>query len=743
MILKLATFLIIAITAIGDPIDATDSDQSPYDSNNSISPKEIHQIMWDNLKSRLIQYQEASALMKADIGNNWMEYDISYYRIELEIDHVNELLYGQVGIFGEVVVSSLDSIVIHLLNDLTVDSIYNSSGNLSYLHSNDLIKINLDHSYNQSETFDFTVVYHGLPSGEGGFLGFDFTSRGGKPLIVTLSEPTGSRSWWPCNDITHDKADSVDIIITVDTSLVVSSNGSLISDADNGNGTHTVWWKERYPIAPYLVSLGIHPYAVWYDWYHYSPADSMPLHFYVYPDHDLPSRPHFGQLAHMIEVLSSRFGEYPFLEEKYGCTHFNWIGAMEHQTNTSTTSSDFGYLKSTIVHELAHQWWGDMITCSDWHHVWINEGFAVYSEALFFEIDSGLTYYHDYMNSFEYAGTSRSIYIDDTTDIYNIFNAIVYDKGGWVLHMLRHIIGDESFFESLIEYRNQYIWSTASIEDFQQVVETVSGMDLDYFFNEWIYGVGRPQYRYSYFSEENTSGGWDTYLCLKQIQSTEPQVFEMPIDIVLSMESTEETYTVFNDRRQQDFMLHTDSEPLLLSVDPDRWVSRVLSQETYTINILTESLTDGNGYQIYAETLLIKGAPDGFYCSIIGGELPTGLSLETNTGAISGLAESWGDHPITIKATDYISPQYSDTAKLNIYIADVEELPGDVNFDGAVNVGDVVYLVNHVFKSSSPPVVPNWADVNADCVINVGDIVHITNYIFESGSPAPQIGCAE
>jgi cytochrome c1 len=730
------TFFPLAVRSASSQAERADSIVLPFD------PAALHKQMWDDLKPRLARLAEMDARETAKTASNWPDYDMTYYRLDLTIDHVNQLLYGRVGISGFVVATSLDSVMVNLLNNMTVDSVYDQTGNLVYIHQDDHITIYLDKVYAQGERFFFTVVYHGTPTGGNSFAGFRFSSRNGLPLITTLSQPFGARSWWPCNDITRDKADSVDIIVTVDTSLAVSSNGLIASDVDNGNGTHTTHWKSRYPIAPYLVSLGIHPYAVWYDYYVYGPDDSMPIQFHVYPDQDQYSRQFFdGIVAHMIGVLSVPFGQYPFIEEKYGCTHFDWNGAMEHQTNTSTVASAFGYSQPIIVHELGHQWWGDLVTCGDWHHIWLNEGFATYAEALYFEADNGSDYYHTYMNSFDYGG-GGSIYIQDTTDLWNIFSARVYDKGGWVLHMLRHVVGDSLFFQALTEYRRLYGWSYASTEDFQAAVEAASGMDLDYFFQEWIYGAYRPEYRYSYLWEPNPAGGWKIYLFLRQVQTTEPTFFTMPVDVGISTTDGEEIHTVFNDRQGQHFVLHTKAQPLGVQLDPDRWISRLAVPETYTLHIVNDSLADGWLVTRYIDTVQVRGTSGGFLCDVISGLLPGGLAIEPATGVISGIPSDTGSYTFMVRAIDQTNSAFRDSVQYTIKITPALDRPGDVNLDGITDIGDVVFLINYIFRGGTAPLLPDWADVNVDCEVGSGDAVFLIDYIFRDG-PAPQLGCVE
>jgi hypothetical protein len=344
------------------------------------------------------------------------------------------------------------------------------------------------------------------------------------------------------------------------------------------------------------------------------------------------------------------------------------------------------------------------------------------------------------MNSFEYVG-GGSIYIQDTTNIWNIFSAIVYDKGGWVLHMLRHVVGDSLFFESLANYRQQYMWSHASTEDFQGVVEATSGMDLDWFFQQWIYGTYRPIYRYSYLIEPDGSGGSNMYLHIRQVQSTDPQVFTMPVDIRITTSGGTETQLVFNDSRQQNFVLHTDVEALYAHFDPQRWISRQVESESYTMHIVNEILTDAVQTQIYEDTVLVKTATPDYLCEITSGALPSGLTLEPTTGVISGASVDAGDFAFTVRAT-HQQYGYVDSMAYVLHVEQIPDRPGDANNDGDVNTADAVYIINYIFKGGPEPVVGNWADVNADCVLNIGDPVYLINYIFKDG-PEPQLGCIE
>ncbi|NHZ85264.1 MAG: T9SS type A sorting domain-containing protein [Planctomycetia bacterium] len=387
-------------------------------------------------------------------------------------------------------------------------------------------------------------------------------------MIFSLSEPYGARDWWPCKDTPNDKADSVDISLEVPTGLIAASNGKLIETEVNGNWT-TYHWQERYPIATYLVSVAIHPYTVFYDWY-YSPSDSMRLEYYVFPDHYEDVQNTYGLTKDMIGAMADRFGEYPFIKEKYGHAEFTWGGGMEHQTLTSLG----GYSEGLIAHELGHQWWGDMVTCANFQHIWLNEGFATYSVAIWYEKQYGDDKRDEYMNSKKYFG-SGTIFVEDATTVGNIFEYnLSYAKASWVLHMLRHVIGDSAFFAGLQEYGDRYRFKSAVTEQFRDVMEEISGKELDSFFQRWIYDEYYPIYEVVY----NQSGN-NLWVRINQIQNS--KIFKMPIDIKATFtDASESTWVVQNTEISELFTLPIPDGKTIESIelDPDDWILKKISE---------------------------------------------------------------------------------------------------------------------------------------------------------------------
>jgi len=549
-----------------------------------------------------------------------------------------------------------------------------------------------------------------------------------------------ARTWWPCKDRPDDKADSMDIYVTCDTTLYCASNGTLIDTTFNGDGTWTFYYQERYPITTYLFSLAISNYSVWEDWYYYGDNDSMLIVNHVYPDRYVTSLSSYDITPYAIGVYADLFGEYPFTDEKYGHANFEWGGAMEHQTVSSMNGGSFGFTEPVIVHELAHQWWGDMITLNNWHEIWLNEGFASYCEALYYEVKDGKAAYHDYMNGMFYA-YGGTIYIYDTTDVWNIFSSRVYDKGAWVLHQLRHVVGDSVFFECLRTYYNsEFQHDDATTEGFKNICETVSGTELDSFFDQWIYGTYFPKYMWSYRSElDPADGRYWTYFQLRQGQTTPPQTFTMPIDLVFTYASGIDTTVLFNDVNNTIYILKTDEQPTDIQLDPDQWIQRYSYKSNWTYHLIPFPLDTAQQYGLYLDSVVAKGGTDHHTYKITGGALPAGLELDSLTGHISGQPTQSGDFSFDVYAKDQMS-SYNETRTFVLTVVENSYIPGDANNGGDVNILDVTHIINYLYRDGSAPTIPAAADPDASCAINLLDVNYLINYLYKGG-PAPLPGC--
>jgi len=709
----------------------------------NVTASDIHRLDARGKAERLGKIRALETTLKDDaLVAGQTDYNVTYYSVTIDVDVPGQQIFGDVGIHGLATVAELTEIPIDLTSNLIIDSVYITGKTLAYSRSGNVVTITLDESLNRGESFAFNIVYHGQPQG-GGLEGFSFDSRLGYPVVTTLSEPYMARSWWPCKDRPDDKCDSLDSYITCDTALFCASNGLLEDTTRHGDGTWTFHYRVRYPITTYLFSLAISKYTIWTNWYHYSAVDSMPIVHHVYPDRYAYSLPRWSVTPYAIGVFAEIFGEYPFLNEKYGHANFEWGGGMEHQTVTSMTSTWFGFDTNTVVHELAHQWWGDMITCNNWHEIWLNEGFASYSEALYYEVANGPAKFHEHMFDMEYHAVGQ-IYRQDTTDAWGIFDNIVYDKGAWVLHMLRHVVGDENFFDILRAYYNsEYQHADATTEQFKNICESVSGQELDYFFDQWIYGFYRPDYRYSFYSELDPSDNrYFLYLRIRQVQGYTPSVYAMPIDFQINYPSgAPDTVVVFSDARDSVYILKVDAAPSVLNLDPGNWILNGGYADSWVYRLIPFPLTAGIAYESYSDTLITRGGSGFNQFSVLTGNLPLGLTLDEISGVISGMPTTPGQYNFSVYAFDSDDPYFSDTANYILTVLPGLGIPGDATNNGTVDILDIIQLIDFKFKSGPAPVIPQLADVNADCEINVLDIVYLIDNKFKGG-PAPLMGCA-
>ncbi len=677
--------------------------------------------------------------IKSTMEASQLNWDALYYEINFGIDFDFNTINGYVRTHAASLTDGLNLLELNLVDALNVDSAVMNGTQLSFSHSSNLVSITLDGTYDTNDTFSVYLYYNGTPSG-GGFQGFEFGSHGGYEIASTLSEPYSARSWWPCKDYPEDKADSVDIIITHPDNFVCASNGLVESIVDNGDGTKTTHWKHKYPIATYLVAIGVTNYVEFREWYVAENGDSMPVDFYVYPENLNTAQVYYPVTVDMIDTLAPLFGEYPFIDEKYGTLQFNWGGGMEHQTNTSLSSN--AYYQSIIAHELGHQWWGDMITCEDFHEIWLNEGFATYTEALWFEATEGSAFYHDYMNGMAYTN-SGTIWCQDTSDVWSIFTSRVYDKGAWFLHMLRNWVGDSTFFSIFDAYYNdvRYKWGTINSVQFRDLCIDVSGdSNLSDFFDDWIWGEKYPLYRYSYDYEEYEPGKFVLYVHIRQTQTTNPQVFDMPIDLRFPDGVTTHEFRVYNDQREQDFILwaeNVSNYPYAIYFDQDDWILKNASGEGYGYHVIYDPIDTATQYQPYEDSVIVRGGTEPYQFYKISGDLPDGVNVDLNSGKISGTPAEFGDFQFAVRVEDASVPTKAQQVQYNLTVEEYPLMVGDANFDGGINVSDAVWIINFVFAAGpEPQPVMESGDANCDGEVNVSDAVWIINYVF-TGGPAP------
>jgi len=516
--------------------------------------------------------------------------DVTYYWLNIKLDYYQRVIGGFVQINFKSKVAQLNSFFIDLQDNLNLDSVLYKGKKISASHSNNKITVTLPVPLQKNYESSVRIFYHGIP-GSSGFGSFEFEKHGNYPIIWSLSEPYGASDWFPCKDTPADKADSSDVWITADSFFVSVSNGSLLGVVNNGDGTKTYKWKNSYPISQYLISLAMTNYKEYDVYFKYLPDDSMVVRNFIYPEHFTEKiKAEFKHTANMLKVYSDLFGLYPFVKEKYGHAEFGWSGGMEHQTITSLgTNYDSPYFSDHLIsHELAHQWFGDKITCKDWHNIWLNEGFASYCEALYSEKTYGKNAYNQEINyDMSVAkGAVGSIWVQDISSVGQIFDyARSYKKAAVVLHMLRGILGDSLFFKALFNYANapNLAYGVAVTEDFQKVVESTSNMDLNYFFKEWIYGEKYPVYSVKWGFNKINGELYNVNITINQTKMTNPEYFAMPVKIRIKTTLQDTLFNLFNEALpSQSFQVEVKGKPTDLYFDDGNWILKNVSSVVLT-----------------------------------------------------------------------------------------------------------------------------------------------------------------
>ena len=529
---------------------------------------------------RLIQKEHASEAVLRSVNALTSNYNINYHRLELKVNpEIREINKGMVCTYFKPLESGFNTMYFDFRNNMVIDSvIYNDSPVTHSFNSSISLKINLPYSLPVGVIDSIKVYYHGVPFNDGfGSFAIGTTSCGGSynKVMWTLSEPYGSKTWWPCKETLDDKADSLDMLITCPDPYRVGSNGLLISETENGDNTKTYFWKHRYSIPAYLVAFAVANYSVYTDKVPVpgSSNDTIDVLNYIYPCNLTYVQGQTPLMTPMLQYYIEKFGSYPYENEKYGHAQCGFGGGMEH----STMSFMGGFSKLLMGHELAHQWFGDKITCGTWNDIWLNEGFATYLEGLTCEEGLGDQSWINWKSgkiSNVTSNNSGSTFVYDISSVSNIFNQrLVYNKGALILHMLRWKMGDADFFQGMLNYISDpdLAYNYAVTSDFKAHMETVSGMDLTEYFNDWLYGQGWPNYNVQWQVDEDCD---KVYVTINQTHSAgQGTFFEMPVPIRFSNGSQNVTKVFYqNSPSDINFVEQLNFVPTSAVFDPDKWL---------------------------------------------------------------------------------------------------------------------------------------------------------------------------
>ncbi len=423
-------------------------------------------------------------------------FDVKFYSLDLTLSDTSSYLKGSAAI-GIEILSLSDSVCFDLGSQLKVERVMHNGKESIFVHANDLLEVRGGFQPGKLDTI--IVFYHGDGNDKeefGALFNYNYASFGG--FTFSLTEPYSAKYWFPCKQKLADKADSVFINISVPKHLKVGSNGLLMDVKEIDSVFHQFQWKSLYPTAYFLVSVAVGNYTD-YSFKVELPytENSLPVVNYIYNDsvYLRNNKPDIDTTAHLIRLFSELFGPYPFINEKYGHCLAPMGGGMEHQT--MTTLSNFGF--ELVAHELAHQWFGNMVSCSQWNHIWIHEGFASYGEYLALEFsgypDEAAQWLEDAMERSRQA-QSGSVHVPEMEvhDASRIFNhQLSYKKGAVLVHMLRKELNNDTlFFDLLKVFLQTYAYKVASADDFKNLAEKMTGRSFDTFFQQWYYGSGYP-----------------------------------------------------------------------------------------------------------------------------------------------------------------------------------------------------------------------------------------------------------
>ena len=520
------------------------------------------------------------------IGKNYASFqesgfDIKYYRLRWETDPAVRYIKGEVTSYFEFS-ETLDEISFDLRNALLVDSVLKNNQQLSFLRRNDSLIIQLPGRANVGELDSLTIFYQGVPANSG-FGTFTNFIREGQPVMYTMSEPFGARDWWPCRNGLIDKADSIDIYITTSRKYTAVSNGlrqSVVTEGDK----KTTHWKHRYPIASYLVCLAVASYEEFESYWPIG-KDTLLMQTFSYADSLAVFKEKTPLVIESMKYFTELLGPYPFIKEKYGHTQMVRSGGMEHQTNTFLSSPD----ESLMAHELAHQWFGNTITSASWNDIWLSEGFATLLASMHMERKYPSTRRETRKKEIDQITSipNGSVYVPEIKSVSRIFDGrLTYLKASRVLNTLRFVLGDSTFFNGVNTYLADKTlkYGFAHTADFKRNMESVSGKNLSYFFNDWVYGQGYPS-----FNIQWSPVGSD-YVAIKMNQTTSDSsvsFFALPVPLVFKNSIQQKTIVVNNTFSGETFFEKIGFIADTVLIDPDYWL--------ITKNNSVEKVIDNSG----------------------------------------------------------------------------------------------------------------------------------------------------
>ncbi|MCX6564316.1 MAG: M1 family aminopeptidase [Candidatus Aminicenantes bacterium] len=502
-------------------------------------------------------------------------YDALHYLIKIKLDLDQKAFEGATTITASSLRENLEICVLDA-EEFTVTSVFSADGRpLTFAQTATALTVHLPRPFKFGEEFSFTCFYNGLDPKIG--LRFMPETADNPQLVFSDSFPENVHHWFPCYDYPNDKVTD-EIIATVKSGLKVAANGRLVSaNEEKSTGTVTYHWSQDLPHSTYLIFLAAGPYVVVRDSY-----KTLPVNYWVYPRDEAKVKPTYGKTPKMIEFFNRIFGyDYPW--QKYDQVSVPSGGGAESTSATAMThrimvdekgEPDFSAI-GIVSHELAHQWWGDLITLRSWAHTWLNESFGTYSDYLYHRYekgdDEGAVNLQNKLNAYLREAKTRYIrpIVSDRYDMPgDMFDSHTYPKGARVLHMLRSLVGDEPFFKTLSHFLHCYAFDAVDTADFIRSVKTVTGQNLDWFFDQWLYKPGHPVFE--------VKSEWDAAAKVVRLKVAQVQdfskgvpVFRVPVSIKLVAPGKTDIRKVWIKEREEMFEFPLEAKPLLVRFDED------------------------------------------------------------------------------------------------------------------------------------------------------------------------------
>lgn len=598
-------------------------------------------------------------------------YNVHYYDLDLSMTNLNTSVSGTAEIHATAN-ENLDSALFELFQTFTISEIRVNGTPVSYSRVNSAIKAPVN--ANTGDAFIIAVDYSGTPPtavsnplGGSGMTNATSPSWGNK-VTWSLSESFAAYEWWPCKQSLTDKADSSAVKLTVPNNCKGGSNGILENVVPLGNGTTRYEWKNRHMIDYYLISVAVAKY-VEYNVYANPVGATAPILIQNFIYDNPATLPNFqadiDETVDFLELFSDLFGLYPFADEKYGHCMAPLSGGMEHQT--MTTQGFFE--KSLTSHELAHQWFGDNVTCASWTDIWVNEGFAAYSEYLMkealypAETTQHLIDIHDNIMS----QPDGAVWVLDSLNESRIFDGrLTYDKGAAIVHTFRFMINnDATFFNALKNYQTNFKDSVAVGTDVQAELEAASGIDFTEAFDQWYFGEGYPTY-----STRWNAVGTDLLLEITHTTSASSitPTFTNPLEIKFARSGLADTTIRFaiSANLNQFFVPAVGTVTNISAIDPSNWIINKVGTNNHDVNFLV-----GLDEQIGASNILLYPNPSNTLISIQSDQ-NCELTIFSTDGKT--IANHLVDGNLTLDVSAYRNGNYLFVFKANGRIIDIENV---------------------------------------------------------------------